>query len=64
MINPEELAICQRRGHTGEIREGWTKCKWCGTWRREVRTVEEREDDPPEAELDTRLRTRNILDNI
>lgn len=27
---------------------GWTQCKWCGMWLREVRKTEEREDDPPE----------------
>ena len=52
MINPDELAICKRRGH--DIRSlvpgFWTKCKWCGTWFREVQTVEEREDEPPKDE--------------
>lgn len=33
----------------------WSRCKWCGTWLRVIEIVEEREDDPPEAE-------RNRLD--
>jgi hypothetical protein len=52
VIDREELAICKRRGHdpgTG-FRLGWVQCKWCGVWLREVRTTEEREDDPPEDE--------------
>ena len=51
MINPEELAICQKRGHDVALPEsGWVKCKFCGMWVREVRRIEEREDDPPEDE--------------
>jgi hypothetical protein len=61
MINRRELAICKRRGHEGFVREGWMQCKWCGTWQREVRTIEEREDEPPEDELDVRVQvTRNL----
>jgi hypothetical protein len=55
MIDQEELAICRRRGHNlgdAGIAEGWKPCKSCGTWVREVRTIEERADDPPEAEID------------
>jgi hypothetical protein len=56
MVNPEELAICRRRGHETFYRlvgdrlvgEGWKQCKWCGMWVREVHKIEEREDDPPE----------------
>ena len=52
MVNPEELAICKRRGHdakgVGLLGGGWLQCRWCGMWLREVRTIEEREDDPPE----------------
>ena len=49
MINQEEAAICKRRGHDASLglKFGWTKCKWCGTWLREVCTIEEREDTPP-----------------
>lgn len=52
MINQEELVICKRRGHAPDVgvRMGWSLCKWCGTWPREVRTIEEREDEPPENE--------------
>ncbi len=55
MIGRDELAICKRRGHDAlglGIREGWSQCKWCGIWLREVRTIEEREDDPPADEQD------------
>jgi hypothetical protein len=52
MINPKELAICKRRGHSARLLgDGWAQCKWCGTWIREVRTIEEREDAPPESQL-------------
>ena len=42
MINPEELAICKRRGHDAGsfLDHGWLQCKWCGLWLREVRTIE------------------------
>jgi hypothetical protein len=54
MVNPEELVICKRRGHNlgPGIRLGWQQCKWCGTWVREVLTIEEREDEPPEEDQD------------
>lgn len=52
MIDPAEAAICARRGHDGYLSKGWQQCKWCKTWVREVRTREEREDEPPEAEQD------------
>ena len=51
MINLEELAICERRGHeTRLLNDKWQQCKWCGLWLREVTTVERREDEPPKAE--------------
>jgi hypothetical protein len=52
MVNPEELAICKRRGHSRDVLEPekWSQCEWCGLWLRTVTTVEEREDDPPEDE--------------
>jgi len=53
MINPEELAICKRRGHRPDglfIQQGWSQCQWCGMWLREVKTIEEREDEPPKSE--------------
>jgi hypothetical protein len=60
MVNTEELAICKRRGHAaGPFPEtGWTQCKWCGLWLREVRTIEEREDEPPENERSALARLR------
>jgi hypothetical protein len=39
-----------------------TQCKWCGTWLREVRRIEEREDDPPEEELDVRIQITRQLE--
>jgi hypothetical protein len=61
MINPDELAICKRRGHETEygLKQGWAQCKWCGTWLREVCTIEEREDEPPEAEQNPVPRLRS-----
>jgi hypothetical protein len=53
MIDGNELAICKRRGHDPgpvNLHQGWVNCKWCGIWLREVRTMEEREDTPPESE--------------
>jgi hypothetical protein len=64
MINRRELAICKRRGHAGFVQQGWTQCKWCGTWWREVRTIEEREDEPPEEELDVRVQATRNLERI
>lgn len=64
MINRKELAICKRRGHAGGVHEGWTQCKWCKIWLREVRTIEEREDEPPEEELDIRVKSERHLKQI
>jgi hypothetical protein len=61
MINQKELAICNRRGHDGAALVGWTQCRWCGTWRREVRTIEERADEPPEGELDGLVKIQRLL---
>jgi hypothetical protein len=49
MIDPAQLAICRQRGHEGTalISDRWCQCKWCGTWVRSVRAIEEREDEPP-----------------
>jgi hypothetical protein len=50
-INQEELAICRQRGHVGMVtRNGWSPCAKCGMWLRE--TIIEREDEPPEEEID------------
>lgn len=58
MINPEELAICKRRGHdVGRLDNTlWQRCRHCGAWLREVRTIEEREDEPPAHERHWRER--------
>ena len=53
MIDKEELAICRRRGHDAgilSVPNKWSQCRWCGTWLRTVKIIEERDDDPPEAE--------------
>ena len=56
MINPEELAICKRRGHKLVMDEGWSPCRFCGLWLRKKGTIEEREDAPPHEERESRLR--------
>jgi hypothetical protein len=63
MINADELAVCRRRGHDGSpvYGGGWSQCGWCGIWRREVRTFEEREDEPPEDQMAPRVRTARQL---
>ena len=51
MFNPEEAEICKRRGHSELATEKrWSECACCGTFYREVRTIEEREDEPPAKE--------------
>jgi hypothetical protein len=53
MVNPEERAICERRGH--EIRHldntKWAQCSRCFMWHRSVPVKEERADVPPENEI-------------
>ena len=63
MINEDELAVCKRRGHDvfWGLHEGWVQCKWCGVWLREIRTMEEREDEPPEDEKSPAQRMRRTL---
>ncbi len=60
MINQEEFAICKRRGHQvkGTLENGYQQCSHCGAWVREVRTIEEREDDPPVSERHWRDREK------
>lgn len=62
MINADELSICKRRGHdAGFLGKDWTQCKWCGMWLREVRTIEERAEEPPkdqQSPLDRLIRER------
>ena len=62
-VNEEELAICRRRRHNlGNARislaAGWAQCKSCGMWLRKVCTLQEREADPPAAEINKLLRHR------
>lgn len=66
MINRDELAICKRRGHDAGIglHAGWAQCRWCGAWLREVRTIEEREDAPPEAEQNPLPNLRRGLERL
>ncbi len=65
MISQEELAICKQRGHTTHATdEGWSQRKACGMWLREKRTLEEREDEPPEDELDPGVLTDRQLKAI
>ena len=66
MINAEELAVCKQRGHHSDIglRSGWVQCKWCGMWLREIRTMQEREDDPPMSERNSLVELRQKLDNM
>jgi hypothetical protein len=54
MIDSNELAICRKRGHSPEplMKGQWVQCQWCGMWTRKVETTEEREDAPPENEID------------
>jgi len=57
MINAEELAICRRRGHdfggaeTPPTGAGWKQCKSCGMWLRQDSAIREREDEPPQTEI-------------
>jgi hypothetical protein len=47
-FDPEEAAICKRRGHDlyGLEKTSWVPCRACGTWLREKRTIEEQESQP------------------
>jgi hypothetical protein len=49
-IDKEELEICKRRGHVVTFAKmGWEQCDECKIWVRENRTIEERDDKPPDA---------------
>jgi hypothetical protein len=62
MIDADELAICRRRGHAIHASDsGWLQCGACGMWILEKRTIEEREDEPPESELGASLRSKRLL---
>jgi hypothetical protein len=67
VINPEELAICRKRGHQmrGLVPDhGWVQCDECGMWVRIVRVTEEREDEPPEEEIDLSVTSARRLDAL
>jgi hypothetical protein len=57
-VNSRELKICKRRGHDarGISLGDWIQCQFCGMWLREVRTIEERADEPPKADQNQLLR--------
>ena len=62
MVNPQELDICRRRGHGAPLlREGWMQCRWCGMWLRAKQVIEEREDEPPQKELDPSGQNRGSI---
>ncbi len=51
MVDPEKLKYCKEKGrHSGIGDSAWRKCVICGMWWREVLTIQEREDTPPEEE--------------
>jgi hypothetical protein len=65
VINRKEVAICKRRGHKVSLWDGrWSQCQYCGLWLREVKTIEEREDEPPEAELASEIISGRLLAGI
>jgi hypothetical protein len=65
MINQDELAICRRRGHQVTLlREDWMQCPHCGMWVRARRVLDEREDEPPENEIDPAIRSKRMLDEM
>lgn len=67
MINAEELAICRLRGHKTPLLtpgRGWIQCEKCGIWVRIVTATEEREEEPPEGELDLSVISARILDGV
>jgi hypothetical protein len=55
-VDTAERVICLQHGHNldaGLDVEGmWRRCQWCRSWVREVLRVDEREDTPPQAEMD------------
>jgi len=60
VFDREEAEICKPRGHSEYPDEKrWSECNFCGTFYGEVRTVEEREDEPPAKEQYPRLKTTN-----
>ena len=61
-VNEEELKICQRRGHGNSwISEKWSQCQYCGLWLRAKKTIEEREDKPPDEETDHYTRIAKMV---
>ena len=58
-VDEKELEICRSRGHSllWVSIGGWSQCKHCGMWLREVKTIEERRDAPP-------VKERNAMDQV
>jgi len=52
MIDQEAHAICKQGSHDSDLisQTFWSQCRRCGVWLKAVRTTQEREGDPPEAE--------------
>jgi hypothetical protein len=40
------------------------QCPLCGMWVRARKVIDEREDEPPEEEIDPAIRSKRILDEI
>ena len=58
-IDEAALKICQQRGHeAGLLGNTWSQCRWCGMWIREIKTIEERRDEPPLADQNPLIRAR------
>jgi hypothetical protein len=62
--NPEVLQICRRRGHKHLLGSHWSRCDWCGFWVREIRTIEEREEEPPGKEMSLSTQTQRRLKQL
>jgi hypothetical protein len=67
VINQEELAVCRRRGHKTHSlldTQYWAQCSHCGMWLRRRVIVDEREDEPPEPELDPSVRLDRTMKKL
>jgi hypothetical protein len=64
MIDPEELAICRRRGHNLAmvLDNKWSQCESCGMWVRELVVIQEREDEPSEEKIHPLVISRRRLE--
>ena len=64
LLNASELAICRCRGHSTIVGKGWSNCSYCGFWLRENRTLEEREDEPPNDEMSIGTQNDRAIDQM